>query len=465
MISIYNSLSKKVEEFKPIKPGEVSMYSCGPTVYDTVHIGNLRTSILNDVLAKSFRYLGYKVNSAMNITDVDDKTLRKSLTNNEELGQLTRKYEELFFADFQKLNLERPSKVLRATENIDGMIEIISKLLENGHAYKADDGVYFKVDSFPKYSELVGASRFTGAKQNRIANDEYDKENASDFALWKFYKPETDGQTFWETPFGKGRPGWHIECSAMSRSALGQPFDIHTGGLDLLFPHHTNEIAQSECAYDERLANFWIHGGMLNVDDSKMAKSKNNFYKLENLIEKGIDPLAFKYLTFGTHYRSPMNFTWEALMGAENALKNLRAHVAKLSNLDASDVGEGARKNEDVSEGKIIESIKEKFISELESDLNIPRALATLHELLKSTEKPEDIRATVLDFDKVFGLELNRASRDKEEIPEEIIRLAEERQTARANKDWTKSDEIRDRIAELGYKVLDNKDGYKIEKA
>lgn len=451
MISIYNSLSKKVEEFKPIKPGEVSMYSCGPTVYDFAHIGNLRTYIMGDIVARSLKYLGYKVTFAMNITDVDDKTLRRSKENNEDLLSLTRRYEDLFFKDLEKLNLEKPNKILRATESIAEMVEIINILLERGFAYKAEDGVYFKVENFKNYGELVGLSRFTGQSKSRIANDEYDKENASDFALWKYYKADEDGETFWETPFGKGRPGWHIECSAMSRKALGQPFDIHTAGIDLLFPHHTNEMAQSECAYDQKLAKYWMHGEHLNIDNTKMAKSKNNFYKLTDIIEHGIEPLAFKYLTFCSHYRSKLNFSWDSLTGADNALKNLRSHISKLP---------------ESKDAKIIVKAKEKFTKEIEDDFNIPRALAVVFETLKSDEKPEDIRATILDFDKVLGLNLDIAETETSSlvIPAEIRSLAEERLKARENKDWAKSDEIRDRIAELGYKVLDSKDGYGIER-
>ncbi len=450
MLKIHNTLTRKNEDFNPLKEGEVTIYTCGPTVYDTAHVGNLRTYISADLVAKSFSFLGYTVKNAMNITDIDDKTIKRSKENNISLKELTDKYEKLFLEDIKKLNILPPTFILSARESIPEMIDIIKILLENGHAYKADDGVYFKVSSDQKYGRLVGKNRFenkdlsteqvhTHTSHSRIANDEYDKENISDFALWKFYKPE-DGENYWEADFGKGRPGWHIECSAMSRKALGQPFDIHMGATDLIFPHHTNEMAQSECAYGADLAKYWIHSGFLNVNDEKMAKSKKNFHKLADLEEQGFSPLAFRYLTMNSHYRSQMNFTWESLTSASNSLKNLHRHINTLPD-----------------GGRLIESAINEFKLALEDDFNIPVALAVLHKLVSSGNLPEDIKTTAIEFDKVLSLSLIRT--EESEIPEKIAKLAEERKIARDNKDWKKSDDIRNIISEAGFEILDKKDG------
>jgi cysteinyl-tRNA synthetase len=320
-IYIYNSLTQKKDEFKPIKKGHVGIYNCGPTVYDTAHIGNFRSFIMYDIVRRVFEYEGYLVTQVMNSTDVDDKTIKRSHDEHKSLLELTRHYETLFLAELHSLNILTPHRFLRATEHVKEMIDMISILLEKGVAYPTRDGIYYSIGLFPDYGKLARIKLDDKARE-RIANDEYEKENPRDFALWKFHTPE-DGDVFWEAPFGKGRPGWSIECSAMANWALGATIDIHTGGIDLLFPHHTNEIAQSEAATGHPFAHYWIHGAFMNINDDKMSKSKANFLKLNDLAEAGISPLGYRYWLLTSHYRSQINFTVDAVKGAQNAYVRL----------------------------------------------------------------------------------------------------------------------------------------------
>ena len=412
------------------------MYNCGPTVYDYAHIGNFRTFILNDLLRRMFEYNKYDVNQVMNITDVDDKTIKRSQDERVTLDELTRKYEKIFFGDLKSLNIKTPKETPRATESMADMILLIETLLEKGVAYKSSDGIYFNISKSKDYGKLANLNLENSARE-RVANDEYDKENPRDFSLWKFHTTE-DGDVLYEAPFGKGRPGWHIECSAMSMRELGETLDIHTGGQDLIFPHHTNEIAQSEGVTGKKFANYWVHGGFITVDGKKMSKSLGNIVTLETLREKNIDPLAYRYFVLGAHYSTLLNFTWDALEGAQTALKRLRTFVPRtpLSNLPKGVLG----------------SYKKQFNKLVNNDLDIPKALALLWKIAKN-DKLEDTlkRDLILDFDRVLGLELDKI--EKIEIPENIQTLMKELDEARQNKDFVKSDEIRQKLNDLGYKV------------
>lgn len=439
-IHLQNTLSGVKEEFKPIEEGKVSMYTCGPTVYDLAHIGNFRTFIFSDVLKRMFQYNGYTVDAVMNITDVDDKTIKRSIAEGVSLETLTRKYEEIFFADLASLNILKFPKTPRATESIPEMISLIEKMLANGTAYTSSDGVYFDITKSEDYGKLANLKLENTAKE-RIANDEYDKANARDFSLWKFYSEE-DGDVVYEAPFGKGRPGWHIECSAMSMTNLhAETIDIHTGGSDLIFPHHTNEIAQSEAVTGKKFVNYWMHGGFITVDGKKMSKSLGNIFTLTNLHEKGIDPLAYRYFVLGAHYSTLLNFTWEAVEGAQTALKRLREKIVSLPD-----------------NGTVVKS---DFLEFINDDLNTPKALALIWDILKDENISDaDKKATIIDFDKVLGLKLDMI--EKFEIPEKVQDLINERDLARTEKDFTKSDELRAEIEKLGFQVKDTPEGTQV---
>jgi len=442
MIKLYNTLSRKKEVFKPIKRGNVGMYSCGPTVYNYAHIGNLRNYVFNDILKRVLLYNQFKVKQVMNMTDVDDKTIKKSKEENTSLKENTRKYEDAFLRDLKELNILMPEIKSRATEHIKEMVELIKKLLEKGYAYKADDGIYFSVSKFKNYGALANLEKRKIGK-SRIKNDEYDKENIQDFALWKFWT-EDDGEVFWETEIGKGRPGWHIECSAMSMKYLGTNFDIHTGAIDLIFPHHTNEIAQSEAATGKKFVNYWIHGGFLTMKEGKMAKSLGNVLYLKNLKEKGYSALDYRYFLLTSHYRSPLLFSLENLESAKNSLERLKNIIQEI--------------NDDKKENK--DYLKE-FEKAINDDLNTPAALQVLWKLVRD-EKAEGKIYMIRKIDSVLGLSL--LEKEKIDVPAEIKKLADEREKARKNKDWKKSDEIREKIKKKGFLIDDTDSGYKIRK-
>ncbi len=444
-IFLHNTLSHKKEKFEPQVEGEVSMYHCGPTVYNTPHIGNYRTFIMNDIIRRVFEYNSYKVNQVMNITDVDDKTIRGSKEAGIPLETFTRKYEDLFLEEIKSLNFLIPNHITRATEYISQMIGMIEILLNKEIAYVSNDGIYLSVSKVPQYGKLADLDLSKLSKE-RITNDNYDKDNARDFALWKFRTAE-DGPVSWKAPFGEGRPGWHIECSAMSKAVLGDTIDIHTGGIDLIFPHHTNEIAQSECTTGKQFVRYWIHGGFINVSDQKMAKSAGNFYRLDQLKEMMISPLGFRYWLLTSHYRSPVNFTEEAVLGAQNALIKLIKFVMRVQNT-----------------GSINDKYKVEFNRIINDDFNMPEAIALAWKVVADdTLSDEDKKATLLDFDQVFGLGLGTVPvQEKVDIPPEIQVLVELRQKARQDKDWAKSDAIRKEIQDRGFDIIDKKDGQEI---
>lgn len=438
-MKIYNTLGRKLEEFKPISNDLVKVYSCGPTVYDHVQIGNLRTYIFDDILRRTLKASGYRVQHVMNITDVDDKTIlrsRKKYPDEEPktaLAKLTGRYEELFYKDARKLGIDLDNtQIAKATEHIPEMQALINKI---PNKYISDDGVYFDINQDPGYGALVNLDQ--SHKHHRINNDEYDKEHVADFALWKKHHGSEPAWDFdVEGRNVSGRPGWHIECSAMSTKYLGQPFDIHTGGVDLIFPHHENEIAQSRLASGKALANYFVHGEHLLVDGKKMSKSLNNFYTLGDLEDKGFEPMTFRLLVLQAHYRSQLNFGWASLSAAAQALSDLQAWA------DLSHQRE-AKYNAELT-GRIIEA--------LQTDLNTPTALAIL---MKSTAQTVPNQKLLERLDSLLGLSLS----GRADITGSQKKLIKDRESARQSKDWQLADKIRNDLAGQGVELEDATDG------
>ena len=461
-LKFYNTLGREKQEFKPLKGNEVRMYSCGPTVYNYPHIGNYRAYVFVDLLRRYLKYKGFSMKHVMNITDVEDKTIRDSQKEGKSLIEFTEFYTKAFMDDLATLGIETPEIMPKATEEIDGMVELVEVLLDKGIAYKTDNGdIYFSISKFKEYGKLALLD-LEGLKKNadgRLDNsDEYEKEDARDFALWKAYD-ESDGDVFWETSIGKGRPGWHIECSVMSVKYLGQPFDIHTGGIDLVFPHHTNEIAQSEAAYDKKFVNFWLHNEHLLVNGKKMSKSLGNFYTLRDLLDKGYDPVAIRYELLSTHYRGKLDFREDNLKKIPETLSKFSDFFDKLERVN----GDGA----DVS--SLISDLKKKFEEAMDMDLNISAGLASVFEFMTSvnkimsdlsSENASQIKKAMDEIDSV----LNVMKQKKVEVPSEIVDLAEKRVIAKKEKNFEEADKIRDEISSKGYTVEDRPDGYNIKK-
>lgn len=444
-LKLYNTLTKNLDTFVPIDPAgkKVGLYTCGPTVYNYAHIGNFRAYIFADIVRRTLGYSGFEVNHIMNLTDVDDKTIRDSQATGKSLNEFTTFFADEFKKDAASLNIVPPTVYTRAVEHINDMVALIEQLLEKGFAYKSDDGsVYFNIEKDDSYGQLspVAISSKVDNAAGRIKLDEYEKDNASDFALWKSWD-EADGDVFWETSLGKGRPGWHIECSAMSMKYLGNHFDIHTGGIDLVFPHHENEIAQSECATGEKFVNYWLHNEWVMVEGKKMSKSAGNFVTLRGIIEKGIDPLAFRLLVLMSHHRSPLNFTWQALEGATNAFARVRSFMLSTEEGGTTD-----------------QKYQEEFMKAVQQDFDTPKAVSLMFEVLGDGNLSADNKkATILNFDEVLGFGF--ANMKAEPIPEEMLALANEREQARKDKNFARSDELRDEIEAAGYTVKDTPEG------
>jgi cysteinyl-tRNA synthetase len=451
-LKIYNFLTHKKETFKPLHPKRVGLYTCGPTVYNYAHVGNLRTYIFEDILRRALEYAGYKVKHVMNITDIEDKIIRDAQKAGKPIYEFTEPYEKAFFGDLKKLDIKPAFKYPKATAHIPEMVKIISALLKNGLAYKAGGSVYFDISKFKKYGRLSGVKACELKAGARVDNDEYTKEEAEDFVLWKAKKV---GEPYWQAPFGEGRPGWHIECSAMSMKYLGSTFDIHAGAVDLIFPHHENEIAQSEGATGKPFARYFIEGEHLLVNGEKMSKSLGNVYNLRDIEKKNFDPLAFRYLVLTAHYLSKLNFTWESLGAAQNALDKLREIAANLKTEKHSNI----LKNVGISE----KHFSEKFKNYINNDLDMPRALALLWEIVKSEKLNAKTKyKLIIDFDKVLGLDIAKIKTEK--IPAEILKLIKDREKYRKEKNFKKSDEIRKKIELLGWLVEDTPQGPKIRK-
>lgn len=443
-MKLYNTQTKNKVEFKGKK---TSLYACGPTVYDRAHIGNLRTYLNIDLLRRALKYFRYDVRHVMNITDIEDKIIAKSKESNVSYKDFTAKYEDLFWQDLEKLNIAKPDVAPHATDDevIAKMIAIISHLLKNGFAYKSDDGsVYFAVDKFSDYGKLSHLDKKGIRSGARVAQDEYDKDNAQDFALWKKAKED---EPSWEAPFGEGRPGWHIECSAMSMLYFGETIDIHAGGVDLVFPHHENEVAQSEAYTGKQFVKHWFHGEHLLVEGKKMSKSLGNLYTIDDLNKKfSVEPLAFRMMILQSHYRDKLNFTEKSIKDAQNTLINLRNFINRVSQSSG---------NDDVS--AVIEASRNKFENALKDDLNTPKAMASLFDFITEINKLETAdKSQVLDYirdvDAILGLNLTP---DKIEV--EVRVLFEEYLKARKEKNFEKSDEMRKKISDLGWLTEDLK--------
>ncbi len=445
-LKLYNTLTKKEQAFVPLKKDFVRMYICGPTIYDYAHIGNLRAYLFADILRRYLKFSDYKVKQVMNLTDVDDKTIRGSRKAGESLRKFTDKYEKAFLEDIKEINIEKPEVMPRATEHIREMVSLVKKLLKKGIAYKANDGIYFSIKKFKNYGKLSGVKveELKAGASERVKKDEYDKENVNDFVLWKFYDKE-DGDVFWETEIGKGRPGWHIECSAMSMKYLGESFDIHIGGADLVFPHHENEIAQSEAATGKKFVNFWLHNEWILVDGKKMSKSLGNFYKLKDIIDKGYSAMDLRYFYLSKSYREQLNFTWGNLENSKNSLERLKNI---LSSLD---------KEKKINK-KNVDMAKKQFLEIINDDLNMPKALSFLWDVLRDSRLNDTEKyQLVLEFDKVFGLKLGEE--EEIEVPKKVEELLKEREKARKEKNWKKSDELREKIKKLGFIINDTEEG------
>ena len=449
MIKFQNTLTRKKEVFKPIKKGKVGLYTCGPTVYDTAHIGNLRTYIFEDVLRRTFKYLGYEVNQVMNITDIEDKVINKAKRQKKKIGEVTRPYIKLFFSDLEKLNIEKAESYPLATDHIKEMIVLIKKLIQKKLAYQGDDGsVYFDISKFKTYGRLVGLQKIKIQDGARVSSDEYSKNEARDFVLWKAKKK---GEPSWKSPWGEGRPGWSIECSAMSMKKLGESFDIHTGGIDNMFPHHENEIAQSEGATGTKFVNYWLHSVHLLVDGEKMAKSKKNFFALKDLEKKGFMPLSFRYLSLGTHYASRSNFTWSALSSAESGLWNLWRELGRLKFLDSKDKFKGSK--------KVTSMFKKEFREAVEDNLDIPRGLSLMRQVITNQDmSPKEKRDLVFKMDEVFGLDLKYTDQ-LYKIPIGVKTLVTGRELLRHSQQFVKGDTLRRKIESLGYEIEDTSYG------
>ncbi len=457
-LKFFNTLTRQNEEFKPIKDGEVGMYTCGPTVYAQAHIGNFRAYMFEDLLRRYLKYKGNKVTQVMNLTDIDDKTIRDSNARGIPLDEHTKQFKEMFFRDLDLLNIERAEHYPEATTHIPEMVDMVKILLEKGHGYKSGDSVYFKIASFPEYGKLSHMKLDELKTGARIDSDEYEKDTASDFALWKGWTPE-DGQVYWETELGKGRPGWHIECSAMSMKYLGESFDIHTGGIDNMFPHHENEIAQAEGATGKKFVNYWLHCAHLIVEGQKMSKSLGNTYTIQDLQEKGLNLSAVRYLLLATHYRMQLNFTFEAAKAATNAITRLRDFKDSLANTE----GDGS--NPDIAAA--INKAKEKFESSLDDDLNISPAFAAVFDFVKdvnvarekqqlSKVDAEAVETTLKGFDSVLGIIYVDEGGS---LDSEIEELIEKRIQARKDKDFAEADRIRDQLDSMGIILEDGPSG------
>jgi cysteinyl-tRNA synthetase len=461
-LRFYNTLTRSQDPFVPIEPGKVRMYTCGPTVYNYAHIGNFRAYVFEDLLRRTLKYAGYEVFHVMNLTDVDDKTIRSSMEQGLPLKAYTKTYIDAFFEDLTALNIERAEAYPAATDYIPEMIALIQTLIDKGVAYPSEDGsVYFSIAKFPHYGCLCRLDLSGLRPGARVAQDEYEKENVGDFALWKAWDAD-DGEVFWESPWGRGRPGWHIECSAMSMKFLGPTFDIHCGGVDNMFPHHDDEIAQSEAATGQTFVHVWLHCAHLIVEGKKMSKSAGNFFTLRDLKAKGYGGREIRYELIATHYRQSLNFTFEGLDGAKSALQRLDAFRSRLA-----EAAGRASASADVPEW--VGAARDGFAAGLADDLNISGAMAALFDMLRAGNRAMD--AAPLDpaaaaaalavwdgFDRVLGF----LARPAAGIPAEVQALVDERAAARAAKNWAESDRLRAAIEAAGFSVKDTSAGTKV---
>ena len=458
-IFFYNTLTRKKELFKPIDEKEVRIYSCGPTVYKDATIGNMRTNIFQDVLRRVLCYNGYKLKHAMNITDVghlvsdgdegEDKMIKSAREEHKSPEEIAKHYTKLFFDDLKALNIETPEIVCKATDHIKEMLAYVETLVEKGYAYETSTAIYFdvsKLDKYPVLSNLNVEDQKAGA---RVEVDP-EKKNSYDFALW--IKAPENHLMKWDSPWGPSYPGWHIECSAMGQKYLGEQFDIHTGGIDLIPTHHENEIAQSKGYCGKIPANYWLHGEYLLINGGKMSKSLGNVYLLKDIIDRGYNPLTYKLFSYSSHYRNKLNFTWEGMDATEKSLERLKNGYKLHSN------------GTDEVEDKVVNQFEERFHRAINDDLNMPLAMGVVWEVVRNEKKSPKLAKLLLKFDEVLGLKIDEEDKKQENIPEEILNLVRERKVARENKNWEESDRLRDLINSKGYNVKDTKDGMEITK-
>lgn len=469
MLKLTNTESRKKETLVPLEEGHIKMYTCGPTVYNYAHIGNFRTYVFEDLLRRTLKHFGYKVTQVMNLTDVDDKTIRGAIQNGVTLDEFTQKFKDAFFEDLKTLNIEPAEHYPQATDYIPQMIEMIETLIEKGVAYRGNDGsVYFAIHKFPRYGCLshLDLSELKVGGSERMAADEYEKESVSDFVLWKAYDPERDGKIFWESPFGPGRPGWHLECSAMAMSILGETLDIHVGGVDNMFPHHENEIAQSECASNKQFVKLWMHSEHLIVDGKKMSKSLGNFFSLRDLLDKGYTGREVRYMLLHTHYKTQLNFTLDGLASVKSTLARLHDFILRLKDVQS-----------EAQDPTLLEPVlthtKNAFKEALADDLNISLALAALFDMIRSVnglidqqnlgvEGAAQVLSLLKEMDEVLGLIPFESDLTP---PDELVKLLDERIEARKQKNWSLSDEIRDKIHSQGWHIEDTPNGAKLKKS
>ncbi len=460
MLKIFNTLSRQLEEFVPIEDGKVRMYICGPTVWNFADIGNFRTFIFGDVLRRYLKYSGYDVTHVFNLTDIDDRIINEAAARSISIDEFTAPFIEYFWEDFDALGMERPEVTPRATRHIQEMIDIIAKLLENGHAYESEGSIYYRITAFPDYGKLSKinfSGNITGGSE-RIDTDKYEKEDARDFALWKLVGE--DEEPGWDAPFGRGRPGWHIECSAMSMKYLGETFDLHAGGMDLQFPHHENEIAQSEGATGKLFSKYWVHSEFLKIDDVTMSKSKGNFFTFRDLREQGYSALAMRYLLLSVPYTKQLNFTFEGLDGAETTVERLRNFYRSV--MDASTIENGGR-----GVLEMTTTARDNFRSAMDDNLNTAAALAAVHNLVRdvntvmaanqlTAQERGEVIGIIGEFNSVLGI---FDTAEDNALDSDIEALVQEREAARRERDFKRSDEIRDQLAEKGVILEDTKDG------
>ena len=456
-IYLYNTLTRQKEKFKPIDENEVRIYSCGPTVYKDATIGNMRTNIMQDILRRVLRYNGYKLKHAMNITDVghlvsdgdegEDKMLKSAREEHKTPLEIAEHYTKLFFDDLKALNIETPEIICKATEHIPEMLKYVEKLVENGYAYETSTAIYFDISKLDKYP-ILSNIKLDDQKAGARVDVDTEKRNPYDFALW--IKAPENHLMKWDSPWGPSYPGWHIECSAMGQKYLGEQFDIHTGGIDLIPTHHENEIAQSKGACGKIPANYWIHGEYLLIDNGKMSKSLGNVYLIKDIIERGYDALVYKLFSYSCHYRNKLNFTWDGIDAASKSLERLKN-------------GYQTHKNgNDEVEDKELDELEKRFHEAINDDLNMPLAMGVVWEAVRYDKKSPKIAKLLLKFDTVLGLKIDEEQ--KVEIPEEILDLVEKRKQARQEKNWEESDRLRDLISEKGYVIKDTKDGMEVNK-
>ncbi len=458
-MKIYNTLSRKIEEFKPMDQSEVKMYSCGPTVYGYAHIGNLRAYLFMDTLRRTLKYNGYTLKHVMNITDVghltsdadegEDKMLKAAKKEKKDPFEIAEFYMDVFLKDIDKLNIDQPEIIARATKHIDIMEKYVQKIIENGYTYETENTIYFDTSKLDKYGVL---SNRNVEEQKAGARVEFDseKKNISDFALW--IKAPENHLMKWDTFWGKCYPGWHLECSAMSYQYLGEQFDIHTGGIDHIPIHHENEIAQAQGFCGKIPAKFWMHVDFLTIDGGKMSKSLNNLYTLQDLADRGYEPLVYRMFNFTSNYRNKINFTWDTMDSSKVALSRLREGFLKHKN------------GTEMVESEILQDFENRFLEAINDDLNMPVAMSVVWEVVKYPKKSKQLMDLLVKFDQVLGFDLEHYEPKEEELPEEILELVRQRDEARQNKNWAESDRFRDMLMEKGYIVKDTKEGTEVKK-